>query len=48
MSHLEDKYLASLTTKEKLVYELAKKFLGSSFDLQKSIGFVRWIKTNNF
>jgi hypothetical protein len=48
MPHLEDQYLASLTSKEKLVYELAKKCLGSSFDLQKSIGFLRWIKNNNF
>ena len=42
MASLEDKYLASLSEKEKLVYELAKKFLGSSFSLQKSIGFMRW------
>ena len=31
MSHLEDKYLASLSEKEKLVYELAKKFFGIIF-----------------
>ena len=40
-------YIAQLTVKEKQAYEIAKKYLGSSFDLEKSIGFLSWLKNNN-
>ena len=46
MPDIIDKYLATLTEKEKLTYQLAKKYLGSSFNIQKSIGFKKWLTTN--
>ena len=41
-----DKYVASLNELEKKAYEIAKTDLGSSFDIEKSIGFLKWIKKN--
>ena len=41
-----DKYIKSLTDIEKKAYEIAKEHLGSSFDITKSIGFLKWIKKN--
>ena len=35
----EEKYLSSLNEKELQAYEIAKKHLGSSFSLYRSIGF---------
>lgn len=40
------KYLDSLTDIEKQAYEIAKEHLGSSFNITKSIGFLKWIKKN--
>ena len=40
-------YLNQLTDKEKKAYEIAKGYLGSSFNLSKSIGFQKWLKKNN-
>ena len=37
---LQAAYLESLNEKEKLAYEIAKDHLGSSYSLEKSIGFV--------
>ena len=37
-------YIDQLDAKEKQAYEIAKKHLGSSFSLVKSIGFQTWIK----
>jgi len=39
-------YLKSLNDFEKKAYEIAKDHLGSSFDITKSIGFLKWIKKN--
>jgi len=36
-------YIASLTDKEKQTYTIAKDHLGSSFSLEKSIGFQQWL-----
>jgi len=44
-SKLESEYLDSLTEKERVSYEIAKEHLGMSFQLDKSIGFIRWLKT---
>jgi len=44
MEPLITKYLESLTEKEKLTLQLAKKHLGCSFDIKKSLGFKEWIK----
>jgi len=41
-----DKYLQSLNEIEKIAIEIAKEDLGSSFNLEKSIGFLNWIKKN--
>lgn len=41
-----DKYVGSLNELEKKAYEIAKTDLGSSFDIEKSIGFLKWIKKN--
>jgi hypothetical protein len=40
---LED-YLKSLNEKEMKAYLIAKEHLGSSFDLSKSVGFIKWRK----
>lgn len=37
-------YLAQLTEQERIVLEIAKAHLGSSFDVSKSIGFIEWKK----
>jgi hypothetical protein len=36
-----ESYLASLTEKERVAMEIAKRMLGSSFDLSLSIGYVK-------
>jgi hypothetical protein len=38
-------YIDSLTSKEKLSYEIAKQQLGSSFQLEKSAGFLKWLSS---
>lgn len=42
---LQKAYLQTFTDKEKRAYEIAKSQLGMSFDLEKSIGFNDWKKT---
>ena len=41
-----EKYIESLTDKEKKVLEIAKEYLETSFNLKKSIGFIKWLKKN--
>ena len=41
---LIDLYLQSLSIKEKQSYEIAKSQLGTSFSLEKSIGFIEFLK----
>lgn len=36
------KYLDQLSEQERLVLEIARSHLGSSFDIRKSIGFLTW------
>ena len=38
-----DEYVAQLSEIEMIAYEIAKKNLGSSFNIVKSIGFLAWI-----
>ena len=38
---MEASYIASLTEQETIAYELARTKLGSSFDMTKSIGFLK-------
>ena len=42
-----DAYIEQLTDDEKIVYLIAKEHLGSSFDLEKSIGFINWYNKNH-
>ena len=39
-------YVKSLSDIEKKALEIAKEDLGSSFDLEKSIGYLSWLKKN--
>ena len=41
-------YLEQMTDDEKIVLEIAKEQLKSSFNLKKSIGFIEFCKNNNF
>jgi hypothetical protein len=45
MNSVEIAYIESLTDKEKKAYDIARSHLGSSFDLSKSSGFMKWKKT---
>lgn len=40
-----ESYISQLDEQEKLVLEIAKDHLGSSFDIERSIGFTAWLKT---
>ena len=42
---LMEEYLKTLCEKERKSYEIAKDHLGSSFQLEKSVGFLKWKKT---
>lgn len=44
MPDLVEKYIATLSEKERVVLEIAKTQLGSSFDLKISIGFREWLQ----
>jgi hypothetical protein len=37
-------YLSTLTEKERVAMEIAKRILGSSFDLSQSIGYLEYKK----
>lgn len=39
----EQMYCAQLTEKEKQALEIARRMLGSSFCLEKSIGYLSWL-----
>tara|TARA_B110000495_G_C22992888_1_gene584942 strand:- start:1176 stop:1400 length:225 start_codon:yes stop_codon:yes gene_type:complete len=39
-------YINSLNEIQKLALKIAKEDLGSSFNIEKSIGFLNWIKKN--
>jgi hypothetical protein len=43
---LQDQYLDTLSEKEKKSYEIAKEHLGMSFQLDKSVGYLKWLKSN--
>tara|TARA_Y100000992_G_C20989960_1_gene361449 strand:- start:124 stop:282 length:159 start_codon:yes stop_codon:yes gene_type:complete len=40
------KYVKSLTDMEKIALTIAKEDLGSSFNIEKSIGYLSWLKKN--
>jgi hypothetical protein len=35
-------YINTFTEKERKAYEIASSHLGSSFNIEKSIGFIKW------
>jgi hypothetical protein len=41
---LIDKYKQHLTSQEQIVLCIAEEHLKSSFDITKSIGFIKWLK----
>ena len=44
LTKLMDEYLKTLSEKEMHAYEIAKSFLGMSFQLEKSNAFLQWKK----
>lgn len=40
-------YIAQLSEQEKIVFEIAKEHLGTSFDIIRSIGFLEWFESLN-
>ena len=42
---LQEQYLKTLSEKERKSYEIAKEHLGMSFQLDKSVGYLKWLKT---
>lgn len=48
IEELKEMYIDSLSFKEKKAYEIAKDHLKSSFSLEKSVGFLKWRKKNNY
>jgi len=41
---LKKLYLDSMTEKERKAYEIAKDHLGMSFQIEKSIGYINFVK----
>jgi hypothetical protein len=40
---LDQQYLETLSEKERKSYEIAKEHLGMSFQLDKSVGYLKWL-----
>lgn len=47
IENLKKNYINSMNEKEQIAYKIAKEHLGSSFNLEKSIGFQKWLKKNS-
>jgi hypothetical protein len=47
MDQIINNYLASLTPKEYKAYLIAKDHLQDSFQIEKSNGFLAWVKKEN-
>ena len=41
------KYIESMDDKDRSAYEIAKEHLGSSFDLVKSLGYIKFVENIN-
>lgn len=39
-------YISSLSEREKLVMEIAREHLQSSFCIERSVGFIKWVNAN--
>jgi hypothetical protein len=44
LSDIINEYINSLPDKERVGYEIAKQHLGTSFTVEKTVGFLRWKK----
>ena len=45
LKELVEQYIAQLTPSEKIVYDIARKQLETSFSIEKSIGFLEYVKS---
>jgi hypothetical protein len=45
LKSLQEQYVETLSEKERKSYEIAKEHLGMSFQLDKSVGYLKWLKT---
>lgn len=45
--NLIEEYKESLTEQERIVLQIAIEHLESSFDIEKSIGFLEWLSKHN-
>jgi hypothetical protein len=45
MENYQEQYIESLSEKELQAYLIAKSHLGTSFSLEKSLGFIKWLET---
>jgi hypothetical protein len=48
MESISQQYIKSLNEKELQAYHIAKTHLGSSFTLEKSLGFLKWLEKQNY
>jgi len=46
MEKLVEQYIATFSEKEMKAYKIAKEHLGMSFQIEKSNGFLKWLKEN--
>jgi hypothetical protein len=48
LEELLNMYIENMNIYEKVAYEIAKNNLESSYDMEKSIGFIDFLKKNNY
>lgn len=44
MENYQEQYVKSLSEKELQAFLIAKSHLGTSFTLEKSLGFIKWLE----
>ena len=48
LDELLNLYVENFNVYERVAYEIAKNNLESSYDMEKSIGFIEFLKKNNY
>ena len=48
IEHYIEEYVKQMTPSEKIAYQIAREKLESSFDMEKSIGFIEFVKFTCF
>lgn len=48
LDELLNLYIENFNVYERVAYEIAKNNLESSYDMEKSIGFIEFLKKNNY